>query len=284
MYRAAFSVFASLLFVSCQYFQQVTDKIPVARVNDNYLYKEDLSDLVSEGVSKEDSILIIGNYINRWATQQLLISQAKINLPQEKQDSYEKLVREYEQDLFTEAYKSIIVGKQLDSVISDTTLSAFYEENKENFKINDDLVKMRFILLDENYSNLTLLKEKFLRFNPNDKKELSDMALQFKAANLNDSVWVEKETLYKVLPIVQSNSNQVLKKSNFTQLQDSIGVYLVKIEDLLNPSDIAPLSYIKPTIKQIIVNKRKLELIKKLEKDITKDAIKNNDFEIYSPQ
>ena len=76
----------------------------------------------------------------------------------------------------------------------------------------------------------------------------------------------------------------MLKKSNFAQLQDSLGVYLVKIEDLLKRNDIAPLSHIKPTIQQIILNKRKLELIKKLEKDITKDAIKNNDFEIYTPQ
>ena len=76
----------------------------------------------------------------------------------------------------------------------------------------------------------------------------------------------------------------MLKKSNFAQLQDSLGVYLVKIEDVLNTNDIAPLSYIKHTIDQIILNKRKLELIKKLEKDITKDAIKNNDFEIYNPQ
>jgi hypothetical protein len=30
-----------------------------------------------------------------------------------------------------------------------------------------------------------------------------------------------------------------------------------------------------------VVNKRKLELIRELEKDITKDAIKNKQFEIY---
>jgi hypothetical protein len=48
--------------------------------------------------------------------------------------------------------------------------------------------------------------------------------------------------------------------------------------------DIAPLSYIKPSLKLIILNKRKLELIKKLEKDITQDAIKNNEFEIYTHQ
>jgi hypothetical protein len=79
-----------------------------------------------------------------------------------------------------------------------------------------------------------------------------------------------------------SAKDEVLKKSNFTQFQDSIGVYLVKIEDILNQNEIAPLSYIKPTLRQIILNKRKLELIRKLETDITRDAIEHNKFEIYN--
>jgi hypothetical protein len=39
---------------------------------------------------------------------------------------------------------------------------------------------------------------------------------------------------------------------------------------------------VNSTIKQIVINKRKLELIKQLKKDITKDAIKNKQFEIYN--
>jgi len=41
------------------------------------------------------------------------------------------------------------------------------------------------------------------------------------------------------------------------------------------------LSYVAPTIRQIILNRRKQELTLKLEKDITKDAIRNKTFEIY---
>ena len=74
----------------------------------------------------------------------------------------------------------------------------------------------------------------------------------------------------------------MLKKANFTQLQDSLGVYLVKIEAVLKTNDIAPLSYVKQTIGQILLNKRKQELLKKIEKDITKDAIKNKNFELFT--
>jgi hypothetical protein len=284
MQKLVFPLILLVCLTSCDYFQKGQTEGAVARVNANYLFESDLAGLVSEGTPKEDSILIVYNYINRWATQQLLINQANKNLSQEKLNDFENLVNQYKDDLYTEAYKSVIVSGQLDSIISEKEYEEFYELNKENFKLNDVLVKVRFIHVDEDYTNLRLIKEKFRRFNNKDKQELTELSIQFKAKNFNDSIWIEKDALFKVMPVLQTKDAQVLKKSNYTQLQDSLGVYLVKIEDALNLRDIAPISYIKPSLEQIILNKRKLELIKKLEKDITKDAIKNNDFEIFTPQ
>jgi hypothetical protein len=272
----------SVLFVSCSYFQQNSaQEDVVARVNDNYLYRSDIEKLIAENTSKEDSTLIVNNFINRWATQQLLIDQAKINLTPEKLEQFDKLVQEYKTDLLTEAYKNVIVGRQLDSNITDQEFQQFYEENKENFKQKDMLVMLRYVQLPLNYDGLAAVKEKLNRYNEKDKKWLNSQNFQFISSNFNDSVWVRKYALLQNLPVLKGENEQVLKKSNFAQLQDSLGVYLVKIEDVLNPNDTAPFSYVKPTLRQIILNKRKLELIKKLETDITKDAIETNNFQIY---
>ncbi|MBK5212975.1 MAG: peptidyl-prolyl cis-trans isomerase [Flavobacteriaceae bacterium] len=269
------------VFVSCDYFKKEPEQNAVARVNDNYLYKADIAKLISENTSPEDSTLIVNNYINRWATQQLLIDQAKINLTPEKLEEFDKLVQEYKNDLLTEAYKNVIVDKQLDSVITEQEYQSFYEENKENFKQRNLLVKMRYVQLPLNFEGLAAVKEKLNRYNEKDRKSLNSQNYKFISSNFNDSVWIKKDVLLNALPVLKDNSDQVLKKSNFAQLQDSLGVYLMKIENVLNPNDTAPISYIKPTLKQIILNKRKLELIKKLETDITKDAIETNNFEIY---
>ncbi len=269
------------LFVSCDYFKQDIGQDTIARVNNSFLYKEDISKLISENTSPEDSTLIVNNYINRWATQQLLIDQAKINLTAEKLEQFDKLVQEYKNDLLTEAYKNVIVDKQLDSVISEQEYQQFYEENKENFKQRDLLLKLRYVKLPLNYGGLASVREKLNRYNEKDRKSLNSQDYQFVSSNFNDSVWIKKDILLNALPVLRGNNEQVLKKSNFAQLQDSLGVYLIKIENVLNPNDTAPLSYVKPTLKQIILNKRKLELIKKLETDITKDAIETNNFEIY---
>ena len=267
---------------SCEYFASAPEEDVVARVNENYLYLSDVQKLISENTSPEDSVLIVNNYITRWATQQLLIDQAAINLSSENLERFDKLVQEYKNDLLTEAYKNTVVSKQLDSTVAESEYEDYYSQNKENFRLNDVLLKMRFVQLPVDYEGLKDIKEKFTRFEEEDQEALLDHKYIFISSNLNDSVWIKKDLLLDALPILRAQSEQVLKKSNFAQLQDSLGVYLVKIEDVLGLNETAPLSFIKPTLRQIILNKRKLELIKKFETDITRDAIENNKFEIYT--
>lgn len=273
---------ATAVFTSCEYFTSAPEEAVVARVNENYLYLADVEKLISENTSPEDSLLIVNNYITRWATQQLLIDQAKINLTSENLERFDRLVEEYKNDLLTDAYKNVVVGRQMDSIVSEQEFQTYYQEHKENFKLNDVLLKMRYIQLPANNTNAADIKEKFIRFNAQDKEALNDQSFVFVSSNLNDSVWIKKDVLLENLPTLRGENQQVLKKSNFVQLKDSLGVYLVKIEDILGLNEIAPISYVKPTLKQIILNKRKLELIKKFETDITRDAIENNKFEIYT--
>ncbi len=279
--RAVFYCVLVFSITACDYFKQDDPRTPIARVSDSYLYEEDIEKLISESTSPEDSTLLVSNYINRWATQQLLMDQARINLSDQELQEYDRLIEQYKTDLFTEAYKSNIVSQLLDSTITEGEKAAYYEANKDNFRLNDGLVQLRYIHVPENFANLNDVSQKLQRFEADDIASLDELSIQFKSFNFNDSIWVKKEVLFKELPIVMQLEAQVLKKSNFTQLQDSLGVYLVKIEDVLYRNDIAPLSFVAPTIDQIILNKRKLELIKNLEKDITKDAIKDKKFEIY---
>ncbi|GAA4267933.1 hypothetical protein GCM10022257_00340 [Hyunsoonleella aestuarii] len=256
--------------------------MPVARVNDSYLYLEDISDLVSAETSKEDSTLLVQNFINRWATQQLLVDGAKLNLSDNKLETFNKLVNQYKNDLYTKAYLEALVKRSIDTAVNKEEAAVYYEENKEAFKLNEELIKFRYVYLENNMLNLRKIEEQFKRFNTKDRRELDSIAIQFKSYSLNDSIWVKVNQVLKKIPVLQSeNKNELLKKSNFIQLKDSLGVYLMQINDVLLRSETAPLEYVKPTIDQIVINQRKLELIRQLEKDITKDAIKNKQFEIF---
>ena len=270
-----------LLVWSCV-FNKDQNKTPIASVSDKYLYYEDMKDILPKNIDKTDSVAIINSYINRWALEQLLLGQAKLNLPIDTQENFKKMVKEYEKNLFTEAYKNNYVAKQLDSTVSDISIQNYYEKNKENFHLNNQLLKVRYIALNKEYSDLDDVIERLKRFDEEDKEELTRKSYQFRQMNLNDSVWIRRDALIGEFPFIEESAEE-LKKDRFLELQDSIGVYLLKVEDRLERNDIAPLAYIKPTIKQILLNAQKLELIKKLEKDIIEDAIKNKKFQVYAP-
>lgn len=272
------------MLVSCNYFyKHEDDQTAVARVNDVFLYADDLQHLYTENMSPEDSLLRVNNFINRWATQQLLVAGAERNLSENKLQDFNRLARQYKNDLYATSYLEALVRRSIDTIITKDEAELYFNSNTDVFTLKEDLIKFRYIHLDENRLDLLDLKTKFQRFNNQDKKELDSIAIQFKSYSLNDSIWIKVTQAIKKIPVITTeNKNELLKKSNFIQLKDSLGLYLMQIEDVLERNTPAPLDYIKPTIDQIVINKRKLELIKELEKDITKDAIKNKQFEIYN--
>ena len=280
--KILYIILLAVIIYGCDRFN--SDKIDdaVARVNDSYLYKEDLKHIIPNNVTKADSTFLANNYINNWASNLLLMDKALLNLPEKQQESFNSLVKQYENDLYTKAYLEALVKRSIDTTVSKVEADTIYQRNKESFKLNDELLKLRYINLPQNAVNLEGIKSKFKKFKKNDKVFLDSIAVQFRSYSLNDSVWVRASQVIEKIPVAnQSNKNQLLKKSNFVQLKDSLNLYLIQINDVLLRGDYAPLDYVKPTVIQIINNKRKLELIKEIENEITKDAIKNKQFEIY---
>jgi len=273
-----------LSFISCDFFNKTTsDQDAVARVNDTYLYTSDIESIFDATTFSLDSTTVVTSYINDWATNRLLLDGALLNLSKEEQEKFEQLVQEYRTDLYIKLYKDRLIQQRLDTVVSDQEAQAFYDLNRENFRLNEELVKLRYIHLAPDYMDSNNLAKLFINFKEKDKVVLDSLGLQFKSYFLNDSTWVKRSAVQNsIQPIDATNADKLLKKTNFLQLRDSLGLYLIAVKETLSRNDIAPLTYVRPTINQIIRNKRKLTLTKQLEKEIKDDAIKNKKFEIYN--
>lgn len=275
----------AILFLSlssCNLLNKEQKPEAVARVGDHYLYKSDLLNLVPEGTSKADSILMVHNYIDRWATQKLLIEAAERNLSESKQNEYDDLIKQYKVDLYTKAYLEEMVKQKVDTIVSEDELKKYYNEHKDNFKSSGTLVRLRYINIDKDNPRLAAIRDKFFNFNKKDKKFWDTYSLQFKNFAFNDSVWVGIEQVYSKLPVVNpSNRDEIIRIGKQMQILDNQDLYLIKVTDVIDEKQASPFSYIKPTLKEVIINQRKLELIKKIEKEITDDAIKNKDYELY---
>lgn len=275
-------VIIAILFQSCDYIKKPKEPEAIARVGDDYLYKEDIATLVPNGTSKNDSIAIVKDFINRWATQKLLYQGAELNLSKEKTETFNELIEQYKVDLFTEAYLEELVIRKIDTVVTEDQIVDFYNKNKQFFKNSNELVKLRYINLVKENPKFEKIKAKFSSFTPKDKTELAELAVQFKSYAFNDSVWVDINQVYEKLPFINAdNKTQYISDGINYQYPDSTTMWLVKVKQVLPKDSPTPLQFVKPTIKQVIINKRKLELIQKLQKEITDDAIKDDKYEIY---
>ena len=272
-------IFCIALFVSCDFFQ-IEEKESnaseiVAIVNTEKLFRKDLVGVLPENVNKGDSLVLVNSYIQNWAIKRLLLEKAKSNSSLETVNQIDDLVLDYKESLLINNFKEQLIKQKLDTIVSDEELDGYYELHKENFKLNEELVKIKYLHVDNNI----LDKDEILDlFKSDDIEELEKRELSFKFHQFNDSTWVQLDKVLLKLPFSKDN---LLKKTKFIQKQDSIGLYLATIKDVLPRNSIAPISYIKSTIKQMILHKRKIELLRDLEKIIVKDATQNNNFKIY---
>ena len=258
------------------------EKVPLARVGESYLYAEDMDDVLSESLSPEDSASYVSNYINNWATRQLLLSRARLNLPAEQLEAFEALVSDYRADLYTRAYKEALVAQGADTVVRQRELEIFYDQEKENFKLQEKIVQLRFLEIPQQFLNREEVTTRLRRFNREDLGFLDSVGVQFRKLNFNDSLWVPAaRVIEEIPPLTYDNESQYLKKSQFFELEDEQGVYLAVVRDVLEVNDVAPLSYIEPTLRQVLLNRRKMRYIRTLETDLINEAIQQKEFEVY---
>ena len=280
--KAVLLALFALVFTACDFSKSSDEGTPLARVNDTFLMAEDIDFSEFEALNSDDSLVQIRTMVRNWATQQLLIDGATLNIEEQQQADFEALVQQYKTDLYTSAYLEALVKRNLDTTITQEELTATYNQNKELFVLKEDLLKFRYINIESNISNVKDIKRRFKRYNLEDQTILDTISIQFNSFFLNDSIWIKSDqVISKIKPLQKGFNELLLKKPNFIQLNDSLELYLIQIKEVLAPGMQAPLAYVLPTLRQIIINKRKLKLVGQLKNEIVNDAIKNKKFEIY---
>jgi len=269
---------------ACSLFSEKENSDYVARVNTHYLEFDELNQHISKDLSEQDSTIAAKTYIQNWATDKLLLDRAKLNLPEEKQIDFRELAKKYEEQLFKKAYKDALIERELKDVIDSSDVDEYYKNNKSNFKLNEELVQLRYLQLDKKMKALKDIKRQFQRFNPEDMLSLQEKSLEFKSLSLNDSIWVRYSEVvkeFKESKGLQLDKTELFKSGYFIEIENENDLYYIFIKSILKRNEEAPIGYIRPTIEQILLNRKKINIAKKIEKEITKDATKNNEFEVY---
>lgn len=253
----------------------------LARVYNDYLYEEELKDVVPSGVGVKDSLSIVKNYINNWVNQKLLLYKAEKNLLDEDLN-FDQQLEDYRNSLIIFKYESKLISQSLDTVVTDSDIELYYNENIENFQLKNNIVKTYYARFEKEHPELRKVRNFFHSTRPEFRDSLEVYVEE--GANLyflNDETWILFDDLLRYVPITTYNNEAWLQNHRKIELSDDEFVYFANITDFKIKDGTSPMGFEKENIRQIIINKRKLFIINEMRDEVYQSALEKSNFEIY---
>jgi hypothetical protein len=280
----------ALLFVSCDFIKMRNSKEnedanrqPVARVNNAYLYKDELAGIVPPNAVKEDSSARVDAYIESWIRKQLLIQEATKKIAINEAE-VERKILDYRYSIIAYEYQTYYIKQNLDTVVVEPEIEAYYKNNIDNFILKQNIIRATFMKVPKNAPHTKKIKEWVSSRNEDDKTELKSYCLSFAMAyHISDSTWMIFDELVRNSPLVEiPNKVQFLKSNPYYETDDENYLYFLKVDEYRISDNVSPLEFVRDEIINIILNKRKVELAKKLEDEVYNHALDSKEFEIIS--
>lgn len=281
MNKTLLIIFLGFGFASCQFFENEDNSGVIARVKNYSLKLSEVEEIIDPSLGQEDSLLIANNYIQKWIKDHLILYKAELNLKEDQKD-FSAQLEDYRKTLVTYTYEKELINQRLDTNVSDDEIETFYENNKRNFDLKNNIVKVRYLKVLKSAPRIKKIRKIYFSEKQKDVEKLKDYALQFADKYyLNEADWIEFDEVLKEVPIQVNDKQGYLKNINHAEIDDSLAYYFVYFKEYKLEKDVAPLSFKKQSIKNIIINQRKLGLLSELKNDLYKEALENKEFEIY---
>jgi hypothetical protein len=260
----------------------VEKKVPVARVHDEYLYLSDIQQIFPDNVTKEDSLALAQSYINTWVKNQLILNKAELNLTPEQLD-IKKQIDAYRSSLLIYKYEDQMVRERLDTIVKETEIEQYYNQNTSNFILDENLVKALYLKIPKSAPNIEDVK---LWYKSQDKeylKKLDSYCYNYASKyDYFDDNWVSFSQLKKELPQKIENDEELIKNNKYIEQEDDGFYYFVYLKENKLVGSLAPFVYVQTRIRDIIINKRKVKFLADLENEIYNDALDNGHFKVFN--
>jgi len=255
---------------------------PVARAHESYLYPSDLDGIVPNGMSKKDSSALMQRYIDNWVRKQLLIAEAG-KMMEFDEAEIERKILDYRYSLMGYEYESYYVNENLSKSVTDEEIIEYYEANKENFELKQNIFQGLFIKVSKSAPKISQLRSWVNSTKVEDRDELKSYCLRFATSySLEDSTWINFDEMIANTPLEGiSNRVEYLRRNKYEEIADDEYNYFIRIDNYKIRDQISPVEFVSDQIRTILINKRKIELAKSLEQRVYSDAIQKKYFEVF---
>jgi hypothetical protein len=274
------AVAVGLLCASCDFFSKKSHEPKIAEINGKVLFMSDVKDIFTTGISSEDSLALLRNYVNQWARKQLIAGIAEQHLTKEQKDVSQEL-EDYRLSLLIFRYEQLYLEKRIDTTVRNDELEAFYRAAPQNFILSKPIAKALFIKIAEDIPQEKKISQIYHSTKADDRQTLLQLCSSVAETCTNfDEKWITADLLVQELP-VDSKQIEKLWEHGFFTAQANGYKYFVHLYEKRAAGEQSPLDYERENISHIIRNRRNQELLKTLENTIYNNALNHNELKIY---
>lgn len=289
-YRFLFSCLAiTALLSGCDLIKRKNDNTSgtssrkaIARVTNTVLYEDELKGIVPEKTTKDDSAARVNAYVSSWVRKQLLMQEALKTISIDEAE-VERKVLDYRYSLIGYEFQNYYIQQHLNDSVNDAEIDGYYKAHLDNFILKQNIIRGTYIKVAKDAPRTKRIKDLMFSAKEKEKHELKSYCLSFSAAyHIADSSWIEFDKLTVNSPLAEiPNKIQFLKTYPYYETSDQTFLYFLKVDGYKISDNVSPLEFVRQDIKNIILNKRKVELAKKLEDEVYENAAKRKDFEVF---
>lgn len=275
--RIIFLVLLSILFcAACSEQHDHKGKTPLVEVDGNFLYREDLQSAIPARLSKDDSLLFAEHYIRNWVEDVLLYAKAQSNIPDNAE--IETLVENYRKALIMHTYQQALIHQRLSNEISEDELTAYYEKNKELFRLERPLMQGLFIKIPLTAPELNKVRRWYKTPTQDAVEHLEKYSLQnaVKYEYFYDK-WVPMAEVLDLMPLKVPEVEEYVNKNRNIELKDTAFHYFLNVSDFRKVGEQEPYEFARPKVKDMVLNLKQVEFMKQVKDDLYQRALKKNE-------
>ncbi len=272
-----------LLFLGCADEKKSnTEKIKsAAKAGDEELNAEALKESFINTGNSKDSLGVTIKIIESWAIESLFYQEALTKLNEDEMKIQEQ-VQAYKKSLVNYIYQSKIIEANLDTNISKQEIEQYYNDNKDNFILKDNIVKVNYFKIPLKAQALEKMKRLFNSFLPKDIEQLKNLCIQY-ADNffVNDSTWLYLDDIRKEIPKLKEQTDFNIYQGRVVELNDAPFYYYLKIKEIRVKNGLSPINFERQNIKNFIINRRKTQLIQQYKLQLLEKAKAEKKFKVF---
>jgi len=196
---------------------------------------------------------------------------------------FNQQLEKYKNSLIIYEYQTEFIKQNLDTVVTPEEIEKYYNKHKNDFLLLKNIVRVMYVVTDKDKNLEKKFKELFALPDSVILDSLEKNGkLYARDYFLDTAVWIPFDNLLKEIPLEVYNKELFLENNKFVNLKTKDEIYLVKLIDFKIKNDVSPLVMEEENIKNIIINKRKIDIVKDMRDKLYRNALKSDKIEIYT--